>query len=654
MRYLKIIVMFLLAGQCLGQTVYYMSECGASHTGCFTDTDCPATPATCCNPEVTGGTQANPWCIDPGNDGTREGPEFLMDGTGVELAAGDTIKMCAGACNGSGEETWPLDGDGSLAIMQPKVTGTAVNPITFTLDTGETVIWSSDENQDDTFQAGEGSGFMCMDNDASCDNTDNLFYYHFLGDPDATGSPHLFFEKTNQIMFGLNSDAKGWIFDSVVFRYSSDCIWSGEPGGGMFPYYDNCVRFAQEHHGIKIKELQGKFIVRHSEFYGIADYAFRMQCGKDGAGGPGGSADIHDNLFYNMVYVNNDYSCEDHTWFDNVIFDINRGFVVEDRNENMVFEDNVMYCEGTWMNDAPGPVEESCEAGVNVNDGDNPGEEGKSLNIRIRRNIIRGNSDLHNGTDDGSQYQCIVVTASRIDATPLDAIVENNICANIWPKNSGDGLKRNSIAIGTDEKVIVRNNTIVEFSKGIWLDDAGGTVVHEVYNNLLIRPDTSGSPELDIQAGADTSIVDNNNFYGDNQNPVVNWNGTARTCADINDEATANNNVCLSTVFVNITPGDEANWDLHITAGDNNINQGRVAGAPTDDIDKETRTGNPDIGADEFIAASAEPSKLEGGASISGSAQIVRILQRKDLTGLEKAYMIKEFKHARREIENGI
>src|SRR6185503_604562 len=54
------------------------------------------------------GTQANPYCLDPTGSGNKTSFRYLMDGASPDVAPGDTIYLCAGACDGAGSGTYNL------------------------------------------------------------------------------------------------------------------------------------------------------------------------------------------------------------------------------------------------------------------------------------------------------------------------------------------------------------------------------------------------------------------------------------------------------------------------------------------------------------------------------------------------------------------
>ena len=54
------------------------------------------------------GTQSNPYCLDPTGSGNKTSFRYLMDGSAPDVVAGDTIYLCAGACDGTGSATYNL------------------------------------------------------------------------------------------------------------------------------------------------------------------------------------------------------------------------------------------------------------------------------------------------------------------------------------------------------------------------------------------------------------------------------------------------------------------------------------------------------------------------------------------------------------------
>ncbi len=464
------------------------------------------------------GTLQDPYCLDPDSDGVRESFEALMDGSGAELAAGDTVHLCAGDCDGQGTSTYHLDSDGDGTIFTPIVSGTQNQPITITVYPGETVIISGDANANNVYDSStDANSILTMDSD---DGNGDLYHYHWLGDPTGSGQPHLIFEKTDSIMFGLKGNPHGWIFDSVILRYGGACIWSGHPQGGMFRYFDQCAPFDGGAMAFKQKKLNGPFEVRNSQIYGFDAYAFRQQCGKDSAG-PGAAMVAENNDFYNMLYVNNDYNCDNQKWLRNRVYDVWRGIQVEDRMTNIVIADNTVECRGVWL--------DACQRGISVTDGDFGGDTtGKSQNITVARNRIFGTSSDRSGQSPGSMYMGIEWTADN-DSGPINGLIENNMLWNINHKNSGEGVDRSPLTVQSNKPVIVRNNTIYAYRNSIYLDGepSGGAVAHEFYNNLMGRDQTHGSDEMEVTGSASGSSIHHNNFYGDGANGVVSVGGRA-------------------------------------------------------------------------------------------------------------------------------
>lgn len=205
------------------------------------------------------GTVSDPYCIDPdiGGSAVKRSFDFLMDGTGVEVAAGDTIFLGCGVPIGTTECTYHLDGHEATAGddsfdsgtcgggatkhscvgFDPEVSGTSAARIKLTVYCSggacATVHLSGDSNNDGAYNESVGSVEIAYmfdnvdDNDyprercgGSPINCGGHDYYTIDGDGSLNDHvSRIIIEKFARRCFSLRRGGGGWTVNDVICQY---------------------------------------------------------------------------------------------------------------------------------------------------------------------------------------------------------------------------------------------------------------------------------------------------------------------------------------------------------------------------------------------------------------------------------------------------
>jgi hypothetical protein len=636
---------------------HYFSDCGCTAADACQRALCDVKPATGgCAASPARGTRENPWCLDPGADGNKESFDYLMDGSAPELAAGDTVRLCAGACDGAGAATWWLQSHAGYpssnasctgtywVVFDMEVDGTSTQPITITpycSGTGcETVVLSGDANNNNVWDSGVDADRFVSNID--CDGGTYVgghHYYRWLGDPDGDRKPNLTMEKTDFYMFGMQRDARGWIIDGIEIRYLSGRFFGGANPGADGAGQLGCSNNLEGERGtaINLARNTGDVTMTHNVIHHGCFAALRPinNCnGQNQVCTTGQNSMVFsENVIYNMGAIINGHQGRNWTVRGNVAWDNFDGIDVEEQVVNAVIEDNDLSCRGDYMVNLNGSAWK-CRAAIVVSDGDGPpsdgcadvgGSEGICIarDIRVRRNRIYGASySGESGLGRGYLLGGIAFTAHNTNGDLGSSVVENNM---IWHVQQADDCttgnfaggapndaREAALAIYSSDPVLVQNNTV--YDTACWGILVGGGN-HVVRNNLVVqslrRANDTDLPEMALMSNATGSTIQNNNLHpGSGTGPVIrvcDTTGlctTSYACSQVS-AALGNGNKCAATPFARVT-GARAAWDLHLVATDTINLNGGVMGI-TDDIDRQARSGNPDIGADELSTQDKVP-----------------------------------------------
>jgi hypothetical protein len=547
------------------------------------------------------GTLANPYCLDPDGSGKKASIAYLMDGVAPDVGPGDTIYLCAGACDGTGTATYNLGVQGTTTsgttyAIAPVVSGTQASPITIQAYPGETVILSGDTNGNGVADATEPDDLVTNLTTAGA----NKAWYVWK---------NLTFERIKTIAFYLNANPANWTFDNIEVRYVGPTMWSGQDLNAV-----GCDN-QQNNYAFKVADLAAPLTIRNSRFHHICGFAHRNTVNDSTTA----SMLIEKNEYYNVSDVSNDFIGRNVTYRGNYVHDCIDGIGVEENMKNVVLEDNVFSCPGVYKVTPDG----RCYVAIDVDDGNN-GTGGTTKGITIRRNRIYGTVDGQFGGTTSGWFLCPLQFTATNTTESINSVIENNMIWHVWSPSSSE-LCAAGIGVNTNRsEVTIQNNTVYDATYGIAADATVAGVAYTIRNNLLVRANKNGSNRVELWIGpnAANSSITYNNLDPDGQgDPVMTIAGTNYNCNQIASFQTGNK--CGSASFVK-TSGAVNTWDLHLASTDTSNRDVWTVG-PTDDIDKGARNLPSDIGADEYgSVASSAPTAAVTLTDQAGQAVPVR------------------------------
>lgn len=574
-------------------TSYYFSDCPTGGTG----------------------TQLDPWCLDPEGAGRNDSFRVVSDGgTGAitkELAAGDTVYLCAGPCDGQGSAVYhlspPVTG---VAFIQPRASGVPGSPITIRSYPGETVTLTGDTNGNGVADPTEPDKFL----DGTGNGANRAWWIW----------QDLIWDRWKTIVFYINEGASNWTFTNIEVKHL------GHPDGTALPYFWNDVDLYDASGGggvcqngvnsyiFKVADLAGPLVIKNSRFHHVCGFAHRDTVNDSTAG----SMLMVNNEYYNLGVVSNDFIGRNTTYRGNNIHDVFDGIGIEENMKDVVVEDNTVSCPGVYRVSLDG----RCGIGIKVTDGDN-GTGGTTKNVTLRRNKLYSLIDgVYGGSGTGYWMTAILFNATN-STESINSIIENNMIWHVW---TWDNTAPNGGAITVNSnrnEITIQNNTVYDSTYGITVDAKTAGVAYTIRNNLLVRANKNGQNfvELWVGANAANSAITYNNLNPDGQaDPVMNLGGVKYNCSQMATFQTGNK--CAPTSFVRVT-GAVAGWDLHLSSTDTSDKNVWMTG-PTQDIDQGARSLPGDIGADEYgsglslaptaalsvTSAGGQPSPIRNGA----------------------------------------
>ncbi len=602
------------------------------------------------------GTQADPFCLDPDNDGNNETFFRAWDNSdtfGVtDVAAGDTIFLCCGSpCTTAVNPTctFPIDDFATHPTvnwpLSPQINvGVSGMPITIKPLDGHNVIISGDSNQNGVWDSGEPEGLITT-NDSSDSSAIEVYWIEWLGTWDDGSDKHLIFEKfasNNDGEFDLK-DPRGWVFDGIIIRGFGDKMWELNKAATN-PTNVSHVYWSEQAGGDggKVFRVIGlnteQFRVSNSLVHHVTGKIFRVINNNGFGGGNDGTVLVEKNEFYNCGTLTDNFQNYDYdtangissTYRGNYVHDCDKGIGSEDHIRALTIEDNVIECRGEWQTRANGTCGLGLIRATHNRSGQNRDD---SSGFTIRRNIISARNIEQTGSTKDCRtapetcgaastagisidVTCGNHTGSDCTGVALSSLIENNIIMGLHSTSASDE-SRACIYVQTDDDqtglFTIRNNTCWNTDLGITLESFSGVVAYDVQNNLVGRTNddgtASGTPDFALKECSNCTTGDrlNNNFdlggLGSGATNVVSSGGSTTDCTNIGTFGT--DNICATSNFRR-TSGESSAWNLLLFAcasnrDTNNRDAGKTVGGATEDILGLSRpVGTTDIGAHEM------------------------------------------------------
>ncbi len=639
---------------------YYFSDCGCAPATTCQGAYCDLNPSapTCSNPP-SAGSASNPWCLDPGRSGRRVSFDYLMDGAAPEAAAGDTIYLCAGTCDGSGTATWNLEphrnsATGAYVLFDPQIGSTTGVIINIRPLNGENVTISGDADNDSHYTAGVDAQRF-WDTLVNGSSTNGKMGYRLSG-----FTVEKFAERTFNIVRTLGGP---FVLDGMTIQKGG----AGSVGDGYFAPLTGdggmaamgCTNPSTQRDLInEALDNYATFIFGHNENGAsllVKNSTIRQNCqmvarsngncfGSGGTASPtdletcsptysGGDITFDNNQIYSVFGLHNGHQGRGWTWTGNTIYDFWDGISAEENVRDITITGNNISCRGTYKTDSAG----KCRTAIRISDGDlgetNCNDDGSgglprcgTRNVTIARNRIWGmNYSPTSGFLMGGIYYG-AHNASPQNGGLASATIENNM---IWFSQSSSGcnpstvnVSESPLSIATNDAITVQNNTLYNNGCPVYLRSGfsasgGGTgpVAHRFLNNILAYShyytNSSNTFELFVDPSATTSVITNNNLHNGGDAGTASLvcvggtsgmdasggcvSGNTLACPAIPTFGTGN--ICQPTSFRRVS-GTKDLWDLKLSLTDT-VNKDRGVPGPTVDIDKQARAGACDIGADE-------------------------------------------------------
>lgn len=514
--------------------------------------DCPTGCLVSGNPcnAGTAGTVGDPYCLNPDGDAKNESFAYISDGTGAEVAAGETIYLCAGACDHAGTtitdvahdySSWVMDdlfvadcgnSNNSKTLFIPRVSGTEANPITVRNYPGEVIAITGDLNNDNAYT---------QDTDADCFAVGDaarswwIWYGSDVGTATDGTQKGLQFIKFQKVGFEMRVGAPNWTWEGIRFDKYGWWTWANADlsvpptkGIGTVGCGGNHSVDAEDQMAIRILQNSGPTTITNSHFERTCRMAIRYINNPD----PLASLVVSCNTSNDTDHFFDAWSAKNLTITGNHIDDSDVGIAADNRVENVVITDNVIRCTGRR---APSVASYfgRCDYGITVDTGtfslggNCPTQatiNGSQRNILVARNTVWSSTDctaLCPGctlNDCLSQSSCasactykylgrmtggMVIAptcetgthgscSGAFDCTDIATTVENNFIYGQYTifSSSTAELKKGGLDIMSNRPVTVQNNTIYRGNRGIQVN---GTTVSGVTNydvNHIVKNNT--------------------------------------------------------------------------------------------------------------------------------------------------------------------
>ena len=391
-------------------STYFFSDCGCTAAAACRLADCDINPGNpgCGSPPARG-TIGNPWCLNPeASGGDKSSFDAMMDGgTGTtlktELAAGDTVYLCAGPCDYQGTATWYLqahdspkadgsDCTGRRAVFDYEVDG----PIIITPLGGENVVLSGDANGNNVYDVGEATHFVST---ADCDGVTNPTFSSHSG-YSWIGGHALTIEKFGTFAFYNVNTTGDNLYEGMEIRYGNsgtgaqefwqctgnDCDNLGTDDGLGSP---SIACTTNDSGAFGVHGLSGGTItIRDNVVHHICFAAFRTNgnCNTTLIGGATQTTgctsgitalNIIDNRGWNVGAIYNSHQVRNVTIRGNYFTDVNSGIGLEEQNTNIVVDGNTIGTLGLYdITAGSGTFFGKGTYAIGVNDGDGPPSDG--------------------------------------------------------------------------------------------------------------------------------------------------------------------------------------------------------------------------------------------------------------------------------------
>jgi hypothetical protein len=212
--------------------------------------------------------------------------------------------------------------------------------------------------------------------------------------------------------------------------------------------------------------------------------------------------------------------------------------------------------------------------------------------------------------------------ASGIGIADNNVLIDHCIIYGMTTTNAGQVQKGIKI-IGATARTncVVRNTMVISITTntgeatGIRIEDTGAHTLTLMNNTVYDIENSGAGTAYGIHVNNASAVVTatNNAVFASETADYQATAGTLTQSFNAASDATADGTGSLDSQtaanqFVSLTGGSE---DLHLKTGANLIDAGTNTGAPSDDIDGNSRpqNGTTDIGADEFLSAAPAAGK---------------------------------------------